>query len=784
MLITISKYRVLFIFLFSSFLTFSQSPAGIWYFGDKAGINFNLGVNPVLLNDGQMQTFEGCATLGDSFGNLLFYTDGIKVWNRNHVQMPNGNGLFGDPSSTQSAIIIPKPNDSNLYYIFTIDELGKPNGLNYSTVDMSLDNGNGDVVNKNIQLVTPTLEKINAIKHFNENDYWIITHKYNTDEFYVYKITPTGVSAAYITSVGDVIAGGSQSTLGYLKSSPNGKYIACANSKSGSSKVQLFKFDNSTGAIALIGSISLQNGLYGLGVYGVEFSNDSNLLYISNINNENRKSQIYQYNIQSEDEVIINSTQYLVTEVTSDQLSNGSLGALQLAPNKKIYVARNNVSELAVINSPDIEGVNCQFNLNGFNLGTKKSYYGLPLFISSLFDISFRNSNNCQGNLTQFEIPNIPNIISTQWDFGDPTSIDNTSTLTNPTHQFNGSGTFIVTLIIQTNLRTSSYTRQIKIVAIPVANQPSNYTLCESDALEFNLFTKKTEILGMQSSSDYDVSFHLTQDDAEDNINRLPNNYINTSNFQTIHARVQPLNSPQCYAITSFQLIVNNKPVVGEDIEVYYCLDTFPSTITLSSGFSNTNTATYNWSSGEATPTININQIGNYTVTVTNANNCSATRNILVLSSEIATINVNVNSENDGVSVIPFGQGNYVYSLDDINGFYQTNNYFENISTGLHLIYVKDLNGCGVASSSFSIISFPKYFSPNDDGFNDFWGVDAPEVESISIFDRYGKLIKELKSNENWDGKFNKQNLPSTDYWFEAKLISNKIMKGHFTLKR
>src|SRR6218665_366331 len=152
---------VLFIFLFFSQLLFSQGEANIWYFGAHAGLDFNSG-SPVALPGSAILTTEGCATISNSAGNLLFYTDGIKVWNRLQAVMPNGTGLTGDPSSTQSGIIVPKPGSSTVYYVFTVDDIGGPNGLRYSEVDMSLAGGLGDVVaaTKNKAPVTPLAEKI------------------------------------------------------------------------------------------------------------------------------------------------------------------------------------------------------------------------------------------------------------------------------------------------------------------------------------------------------------------------------------------------------------------------------------------------------------------------------------------------------------------------------------------------------------------------------------------------------------------------------------------------
>lgn len=151
--------------LTSSFLSLAQGEANIWYFGERAGLDFNNG-DPVALTNSMMIVQEGCASIANSNGDLLFYSNGINVWNRNHEIMPNGTGLKGNNSSSQSCIFVPKPGSETIYYIFTTTDLANPDGLNYSEVDLSLDGGLGAVTtSKNILLKTPTCEKVTAVKH-------------------------------------------------------------------------------------------------------------------------------------------------------------------------------------------------------------------------------------------------------------------------------------------------------------------------------------------------------------------------------------------------------------------------------------------------------------------------------------------------------------------------------------------------------------------------------------------------------------------------------------------
>lgn len=784
--------KYIFIISLVFFKSYSQSPAGVWYFGNKAGINFNGSNDPVALSDGELETFEGCATLSDNAGNLLFYTDGIKVWNRNHLVMPNGDGLFGDPSSTQSGVIVPKPNSPNLFYVFTVDELAKPNGLNYSLIDLSLDNGNGDIILKNINLATPCLEKITVVKHSNGINFWVIAHKYNSNQFLAYEITPTNILPSINSNVGIVINGNIQRTLGYMKSSPNGKYVACAHSGI-QSTLQLFNFNNTNGELSLLSTSSMDTD--NIGAYGLEFSSNSKLLYVSNIKYSESKSEIIQFDIESENEVQINNSKTVIASYTHNTLSEGILSGLQLGPNQKIYVSRNNYPFLGSINSPNSIGTNCQFVLNSVNLNGRKGTYGLPTFITSYLDQNFISSNFCFGDNTNFKIPTINNITSAVWNFGDFASTNNTSINLEPTHVFSSSGNFNVNLTI--NVSSSPipiiFNKVIYIIPIPIANTPTTFEKCEAldnEKAIFNLLEKNLEILGTQSPNDYNIKYYSSLINAQNNTDPLTSNYENTTNPQIVYARIQAKNAIDCYATTSFEIKVIENPIIEKDTTIYYCLNTYPEKITLNSGqVLPIENYTYSWSTNENTENIKVNQAGVYTVEIKNSSGCLKTRTITVINSEIGFLNY-TESEKNGITTVNAlisGVGNYVYTLNDINGLYQSNSLFRNVKAGFNTIYAKDLNGCGISQISFSIIGYPQFFTPNNDSVNDTWGLydNNLDFKSIYIFDRFGKLIKELtKTNSKWDGNFLNKKMPSSDYWFKITLDNGKVKNGHFTLKR
>jgi hypothetical protein len=224
----LKAFGLLFLLGLNSILLPAQNKRGnTWYFGVHAGIDFNSG-SPVELSNGMLNTGEGSAAISDAAGNLLFYTDGVNVYNRVHTLMPNGSGLKGGASSTQSAVIVPKPGSPNLYYIFTVAEVLGSLGFEYSIVDMTLSGGMGDITTKNTTILSgPVCEKLAATYHANGKDVWVVAHDI-TNTYYAYLITATGISAPVISNSGSFF-NGAYSYVGYMKFSPSGDRIASAN---------------------------------------------------------------------------------------------------------------------------------------------------------------------------------------------------------------------------------------------------------------------------------------------------------------------------------------------------------------------------------------------------------------------------------------------------------------------------------------------------------------------------------------------------------------------------
>ncbi|MCD4680717.1 MAG: hypothetical protein K8S00_10055, partial [Bacteroidales bacterium] len=425
-----------------------------WYFGGNSGIYF-LGGSVSALNDGVMDQTEGCASISDANGNLLFYTNGISVWNRLHIPMLNGTGLNGSSDATNSALIVKKPGSINIYYIFTLDNVFGSIGLSYSVVDMDEDISYGDVVQKNISLLTTASEKMTAVKHNNNQDVWLITHAMNTNTFYSYLVTSSGVNNNAVMSNSGSIYNNWQYGVGCIKASPDGQKLAAAYHLQAAGFCELFDFDNFTGIVS--NTLVLDDYKW---PYGVEFSPDNTKLYVS----ERMLSRIRQIDLLAGSPTdIVNSAVVISKTISSPPF------ALQIGIDGKIYVAKMTSPYLGVINSPDNIGMSCNYLDDGVFLGGSISKLGLPSFVQSYFNLpNFTHSNFCLGDYTYFSIQDSVDIDSVLWNFGDPIAgILNYSNLFNPVHYYDTAGVYDVKLKIYSKCKVDSINKPIIIYAVP-----------------------------------------------------------------------------------------------------------------------------------------------------------------------------------------------------------------------------------------------------------------------------------------------------------------------------
>ena len=399
----------------------AQHGADNWFFGNGAGLDFSSGV-PVPLGGAAIKTIEGSAVMSDRNGNLLFYTDGQTVWNRNHVPMPNGMGLLGASSSTQSALIVPWPKtDCKMYFIFTVQEVSdappptRNQTLNYSLVNMSLAGGLGAVTSqKNIQLQSRVSEKLTAVADAAGTGFWVIAHGFDITnsgtvnrEFYAYHIGPDGLQKTpRVSLVGSAHSGINSSpslphhaSQGQMKVSPDGKRIACAVR---SRFVEILNFDTLSGTVSGPAQTftASNNTFISPSVYGVEFSPNSELLYVSITGGS--PNQLLQLDLNT------NTWSQLWIKYGATYLHD--LGALQLGPDKKIYVARRGQTSISVINPPQVVGQAAAF-IDGPSLPPgATSELGLPTVIQGDFSCAGDDSREeCCDKVSAAPVLTAPN---------------------------------------------------------------------------------------------------------------------------------------------------------------------------------------------------------------------------------------------------------------------------------------------------------------------------------------------------------------------------------------
>jgi PKD repeat protein len=446
--------------LFISFIAIAnicngQGEGWHWYFGDHAGLDFTSG-SPVVDLNSAMYTDEGCASISDASGLLQFYTDGTSVWNRNHLVMVNGTNLNGSSTSSQSAMIAKQPGNPSIFYIFTTDGVGGPKGLCYSTVDMSLQGGLGEVVIKNTQLMSQTCENLTATFHANGNDVWVMAHDVNGSNYYAYLLTSSGVAAPVINNIGTI----PPVVQASMKFSPQGDRLA--RPYQGTTRFEVMDFDNSTGILSNLMTLDNPNWTE---PFAVEFSPSGRFLY--GAHDPAGMGILVQFDLSL-------GTQAAITAAAVDvgTYTQSYFGSLQLGPDYKLYAGELGYSYIGVVNYPDSPGVACNFVMDGVFLGGKISEYGLPNYITGYFNqlqiplASFVAPNHiCPGTCTNFT--NHSNFATSYvWQF--PGANPSVSTDENPTNIcYNTPGSYSVTLIATNTVGSDTLTLNNYVTVYP-----------------------------------------------------------------------------------------------------------------------------------------------------------------------------------------------------------------------------------------------------------------------------------------------------------------------------
>lgn len=457
------------------------------------------------------------------------------------------------------------------------------------------------------------------------------------------------------------------------------------------------------------------------------------------------------------------------------------------------------------------------YNVTSFNLVVNP----LPVVASS---VVLKQCDTDTDAITTFNLTEANTEISSQLNltFTYHTSLSNansgTSPITNPTQYVSANNGRVWARIVNENgcVRTSEVNL---VVSTTVINLPNPFVLeaCDDyiDASDpnadgfdyFDLSSIDSAITSpFPTGQSYTVTYYETESDALQEINAIPNvtNYRNITAFdQIVWVRVDSNLNNDCVGLGPYlKLIVNPIPIIDLGVNFTLCLDPVTgigsqivdATPTIPGNYS------YSWipanPSGNS-PLYDITSAGTYTVIVTNTiTGCSETDTITATFSsepEDAFATLITPAFSIGLSTIEVtavgGFGIYEYSLDGID--WQISPVFVDLPNGSYVIYVRDIQGCGMLLTEIiQTITYNNYFTPNQDGYNDTWNIYLPVAYEgvISIYDRYGKLLKQISPyGEGWDGTYNGNTLPSTDYWFKVEYLENnqkKEFKSHFSLKR
>lgn len=451
-----------------AFTSCAQKEANIWYFS-QSGLDFNY-KPPRVLTNSKINGFEGTASIADTLGNLLFYTDGDTVWNRSHEIIQGGIGIGGyhSYSCPSAPLIVRLPNSYRYYYVFTATDRNTPvfetNEVRYSIIDIEQNGGKGRVISQRNVLVKNSAEKIAAVLHGNKRDVWIAVKQNLTDTLFVFRLTPNGLSTLIIKNR----TYRDSFMTGQMKFSPNGKYLALGNTSGPNKNLRiayLYNFNPYSGNLSVERKIMAES-------YGIEFSPNSRYLYLSNI---------YQIPIEKISNVFyLDSTMYIG--------KNPQSYGMQLASNGKLYVCTND-SFLHVVEYPNLEGKNCGFEYKKQVMYVKNKPFNstsIPVFLASYFQSeAFSVVKTCIGKPVNLILSEAYKIDSVYWDFGDTASHGNNTSnkITNITHIYKQYGNYTVKLVTFYDNRSDTFT-----TVISFKNPKPDFAasdVCDKDSVKF-----------------------------------------------------------------------------------------------------------------------------------------------------------------------------------------------------------------------------------------------------------------------------------------------------------
>lgn len=708
--------------------TTAQKEHDIWYFGSYAGLNFSNG-SPQPIYGGKVYSMEGCASMADKDGNLLFYTNGYMVWNRNHEVMPNGQGLTGGQgSSTQAALILPKAGKDKQFYVFTVEEEGRPGGLSYSVVDIEQNGGLGDVVEKNIRLISPTSEKVTAVRHCNGKDVWIITHVLGNNSYAAFLVTAQGVQPTpVISKVGIWVERRYGTMAGQLKASLDGKKLAAAHS---TIAVELLDFDAATGKVSNPVTIFKEHGF----AYGVEFAPSGSLLYISVYSRFDNtiskfRADVLQFDLSggTEEKIQRSRIELFTTYEVPYQID-----AFQLGPDGKIYTTHYRKNFLGRINNPEAKGLACNYEPAAVQLTTNIES-GLPTIFYYKKLVDTITAQSTSGMCTTVPIHFKSSILSAAqpllWDFGDPASgVQNTSAIQQPVHTFSKPGAYNIRLIKFNPCGNDTLATKIIIGSINL-ELGKDTSLCEGSSLVIQAKSNATLLTWQDGTT---ASTYLAT---------KPGHYWVTASNTAFGCIMQ-----DSIRITA---IAAPKVELGEAIEICTGRDTLLDAGNIG--------AEYLWSNGSTTRQVLVNTAGKLWVQA-KKDGCTSIDTVSIRQSALPRFDLGNDQSlcaGQQLTLLVNAPETTFKWQDQSNG-----NTYTVRSPGIY--FVDAINKCGTTRDSIVIsngactIQVPTAFTPDNNGLNDVFvakGTDNVRYFHLVIYDRWGGVAFEtFDKRKPWNG--------------------------------
>ncbi len=732
-------------FLFNGIII-SQNALPLWYCGSAQMSWCNLQANgDPTVSYSANSLGEGYAMLTTATCDLICLTDGITVWGSNYAPMPNsmnsspGGSLLGDPSSTQSALLVKNPANGFSYYIFTVDANLGTNGLNYSLIDFSLNSGYGDVVPgiKNINLLSTCTEKLTAIKHSNGIDYWVLAHDWGNANYVAYHVSASGVNPIPVTStIGIVLNGGTAVSRGCLKVSQTGDMVAAAIE--GEDMYEVFDFDRSTGVLS--NYVALTGTNYN-DCYGVEFSANGQYLYGS----ERWGNELRQWDVS-----LGTATAVQASEVVVGTLSTNNGGYLQIANDNKIYLARNNQQFVGRINNPEQAGALCNYIDQGLSLGASTSGSGFPNMPVDnptslgplLASVAITDTILCAGDSTggiEVTITGGTPPYSIEWSNGNTTaSVQNLP-----------AGTYTVTV---TDSNSNNFIGSVALTQ--AAALMASYEILPIDTVLSTLGSIDITVSG--GSGGY--SYLWSTGDTIADLSNLQNNSYNCTVSDSLgceyklYTTVGYYSEPQAL-ITSANIDHNICPLV--------CIGSID--VSISGGYA---PYTYQWSNGAVSEDLDSLCSGTYGLSVYDANQVLQSSTLpwtYITSSETHVINIPPNTISiDGVPIV---NGDYIGLFYSKDGNYQCGGYAEYTGATINLTVYGDDIGTTIkdgfeqaeyfnwriwrASSGVQTIALPNYLDtwPDTDHFNTNGSSRIVNANALSMYQLYTQTIVNLTIN-------------------------------------